>query len=121
METSNTFILSWDMSGLESVIPVSDIERSAMWEALKADHTLEHSMKGRTETVGSILSRLMLRARYNSQRHYEIYAVDFDHTMTSDDIKDWFNHAPQAAADLVRERGRKLYSDRLRDKEVRIT
>ena len=121
METINTFILSWDMTGLESVIPVSDIERSAMWEALKADHTQDHNMKGRTETVGSILSRLMLRARYNSQRHYEIYAVDFDDSMTSDDIRAWFEEYPQGAADLVRERGRMLYSDRLRNKEVRIT
>lgn len=107
------------MTGLESVVPISEIEKAQMWEALKSDGTSGH--EGRTETVTSIVYKLMMRARYNTHRHYEIYAIDVDNSLTSDDLRDWFEQDPQGAANLVRERGRKLYSDRLRDKEVRIT
>lgn len=107
------------MTGLESVVPISEIEKAQMWEALKSDGT--SGQEGRTETVTSIVYKLMMRARYNTHRHYEIYAIDVDSSLTSDDVRDWFNSDPQSAADLVRERGRKLYSDRLRNKEVRIT
>ena len=63
---------------------------------------------------------LAMRAKFNSHRFYEIYAIDVDDGITSDDIKDWFESAPQEMADLIRKRGRKLYSDRRDKRRIRI-
>ena len=68
-----------------------------------------------------IVSSIMLRARVNSQRHYEIYTVTMDGSITEDDVRDMFKDNPQAMADLIRVRGNKMYSDRLNQKEVLIT
>jgi len=61
-----------------------------------------------------------LRARANSQRHYEVYSVHVDEGITKNDIVDMFNDSPQAMADLIRERGNKIYSDRI-EKQRAIT
>jgi arsenate reductase-like glutaredoxin family protein len=62
----------------------------------------------------------MLRARYNSQRHYEIYTVNMDESISEQDIRDMFETSPQGMADLIRERGHKMYSDRVDQKQVKI-
>jgi hypothetical protein len=58
-----------------------------------------------------------LRARLNSQRHYEIYAIGVDGSITKEDLVEMFKTDPQYAADLIRARGEQLYSDRRSDKE----
>jgi hypothetical protein len=59
-----------------------------------------------------------LRARYNSQRCYEIYAIGVDGTITQEDIQDMFRTDPQYTADLIRARGEKIYSDRRSRKDA---
>jgi len=59
-----------------------------------------------------------LRARYNSQRCYEIYAIGVDGTITQEDIRDMFETDPQYTADLIRARGEKIYSDRRSRKDA---
>jgi len=118
---SKSYVLSWDCTGLESVICVSDIAKEETWQALMRDHTKDDDWSGRSETATSIVWKLMMRARFNTHRHYEIYIVEVDDTITPDDIRDWFDQSPQDTADLIRARGRQLYSDRLQSKKVRIT
>jgi hypothetical protein len=115
---SHTYVLSWDCHGLEACINISDIEKDAMWSALKS--TDDNSFKGRSNTVGSIVSMLTLRARFNTQRHYEIYIVDTEDSISADYLKTMFEDDPQGSADLIRERGRKLYSDRSREESIKI-
>lgn len=110
---SNIFILSWDNTGLEACINVSEIEKNSMWATLQ-DQKPEVS-------IGPIISHLMMRARYNSQRHYEIYTIHVDDSVSEQDLRDMFEATPQQAADLIRERGRKIYSDRVDQKQVVIT
>ena len=107
------------MHGLESCINISNIEKEQMWDALKSIGDTRNN--GRTHTVSGIVNVLMLRARYNSQRHYEIYAIDADDSITAEDLREMFDQDPQAAADLIRRRGRQLYSDRIEPKSVKIT
>lgn len=113
---SHTYVLSWDCTGLEAVVNISDIEKEAMWSALKAPDT----EKSRGSSVNSIVNMLMLRARFNSQRHYEIYCIDTDDTITEEDLRRQFDDNPQGMADLIRDRGRQLYSDRGKPNEVKI-
>lgn len=117
----NVFILSWDMLGLETVINASQIEKEQMWNILKNGPT-DKNKEGRVESVGQLVQRLMLRARFNTQRHYEIYSIRVDTSITVEHIKNLFEEHPQSAADLIRQRGTKLYSDRILDqKNIKIT
>jgi hypothetical protein len=54
---------------------------------------------------------MILRARYNSQRHYEIYS--FDSVLTEEDIKETFASDPQLMVDAIRNVGHEIYSDRV--------
>jgi hypothetical protein len=115
---SHTYLLSWDCTGLEAVVNISDIEKEEMWATLK--ETKENPNKGRTNTVGGIVNMIVLRARFNSQRHYEIYCIDTEDHITAEDFRTMFDKDPQHTADLIRERGRKLSSDRQKDNEIKI-
>jgi hypothetical protein len=70
--------------------------------------------------LNSIVNSIMLRARYNSQRHYEIYTVTMDDSISEQDVRDMFENSPQGMADLIRERGHKMYSDRVNQTQVKI-
>jgi len=115
---SHTYLLSWDCLGLEACINISDIEKETMWDALK--DTGNDSHQGRPQSVSSIVGMLQLRARYNNQRFYEIYVVDTDDTVTADNLKSMFDDDPQGSADLIRQRGRVLYSDRQKAGDIKI-
>lgn len=105
---SKTFIFSWDITGIEAVIPVDDYddyEKVNTWNAL-IDKELERN------PLTSIIQHLILRARSNPQRHYEIYSVTSKEDMSADTWTKLWKESPQAMADLIRERGNKMYSDR---------
>lgn len=104
--TGNTFVLSWDMYGLESCINASQLERERVW------NTLADKEEGNRNVLGHIISSLTLRARFNPHRHYEVYAIDVSEEITEEDLAENFDTDPQGMAELIRSRGRKLYSDR---------
>lgn len=58
------------------------------------------------------LNILIMRARANPQRNYEIYTVQVEPDVSLKDIQEMFKDSPQEIVDLVRARGHKLYSDR---------
>lgn len=112
---SHTFVLSWDHLGLEACINISDIEKRKVWNVLA-----DIKDPGRDHDVSSIVNMLTLRARYNSQRHYEIYAIDTDDSIDEAALREMFENDPQSSAELIRARGRKLYSDRLKEDQIKI-
>lgn len=107
MSGTKVFLVVWDCMGLEFVGNLTDEEQKKMWASLKNE---KH-----TSTFPS-LGALILRARYNSQRHYEIYLVSAQEGITAEDIREMFEAAPQTAADTIRRLGEKLYSDRVDSK-----
>jgi hypothetical protein len=64
---------------------------------------------------------LLLRARVNSQRHYEVYTCEAVDGITAEDIRDMFDASPQSAADTIRRLGHCLHSDRTTNDRVLIT
>lgn len=98
--TIDTYIVMWDMYGLESLINVSDGEREAIIQTLK----------GEPVNWRNPLQYMILRAKFNSQRCYEIYS--FTSSMTHEEIVKIFSSSPQVAADTIRRIGNKIYSDR---------
>lgn len=101
---SNIFLLSWDCNGLESIINVTDYEKETSWALLQNQDP--------PVRLGSMINHLMLRARANPQRNYEIYTMNVVDGITDEDIRSMFESDPQGSADLVRDRGNKIFSDR---------
>lgn len=112
------FIAMWDNTGLECIIDVSkhekeleDFEKHKAWSVLKGElHTVK--------PPNIPLQMMILRARHNSQRHYEIYGF------TSHENQKWvektFANSPQFIVNWIRDNGVEIYSDRLHTKDVVI-
>lgn len=126
MKKQNLFIISWDNTGLEACIDITeDRDRSETFEQDKLFDIIrnpdsvprnEHLRK-----VNQMVGMMIMRARANPQRHYEIYTVTTDRSITQQDLRDLFESTPQTAANTIRERGTKLLSDRADRKHIVIT
>jgi hypothetical protein len=68
-------------------------------------------LKGETYRDPFNISTMMIRARANSQRSYEIYTFSTDETMDYDFVKEMFETDPQVIVNSIREQGNKIYSD----------
>lgn len=92
----------WDMYGLEFLFNITECHKQTTWSLLT------------DETVPGVpdLNMMMLRARMNSQRCYEIYSFHADPGIADDDIRILFKDNPQYIVDLIRKQGSKIYSDR---------
>lgn len=106
--TTNAYIFAWDQTGIDSIVPITqyeDWDKRNTWNVL-ADQPVERN------PLNSIIQSLLLRARVNSQRHYEIYSVDCAFGIDEAEWRTIWEENPQGTADLIRERGQKIYSDR---------
>ena len=107
---STHYLAMWDMLGLECIFniteylkKVEDHNKKVMWNILK---------DSRFKEIGppSIpIQHMILRAKVNSQRAYEIY--EFSSTMTEKELRKEFTDNPQPVVDWIRENGHKVYSN----------
>ena len=111
----NTFVVSWCEEGIEGIISVTELEKTDMWNALKAPS----GQNPGGGTAVRAVNMMVMRARFNPQRHYEVYSISAVDGITEKDLRILFKESPQYAADLLRERGVQLFSDR-RDSSSRI-
>ena len=106
----------WDMTGLECLINVTQIEKEhKQWEK----ENIFRILKEQNQTIKPAhvpLEMMILRASVNSQRHYEIYA--FDSELSEQDIKETFEDSPQVMVDAIRYIGHEFYSNRATRKAV---
>jgi hypothetical protein len=117
MTTKNAFIFSWDNLGIESIIPISQYEFHEQENTMR----LLRDQKRINNPLNGVVRSLLLRARFNPQRHYEIYAIDCTEEMDEEFWREQWEEYPQATAELIRERGHKLYSDRAETHKIKIT
>ena len=110
---SHQFLIMWCNEGLECCIDVTEDQQRRMWQKLKGEPVSESAIPN--------YNHLLLRARYNSQRHYEIYSVEATDGITAEDIREMFEADPQGAADTIRRLGHCLHSDRAERQRVVIT
>ena len=103
------FAIMWDCHGLEAVVRVPN----------PADRTFA-LLKGVEPPRPPNIMHWELRARYNTQRHYEIYLITATPGITEDDIRDMFEADPQTTADTIRRIGHCFYSNRMSTKERAI-
>lgn len=100
MTRPNRFLAMWDCNGLECLFDITDVDGDMLMSKLK----------GETYRVPYNLSMMMIRARANLQRSYEIYSfttLDMDY----DDVKSMFETDPQVMVNAIREQGHMIYSD----------
>ena len=105
------FVAMWDMTGLECLINVTKLDKEhEQWEK----ENIFRILKDQDKTIKPAhvpLDMMILRARANSQRHYEIYA--FDSELSEQDIRETFEDSPQVIVDAIRRIGHEFYSDRV--------
>jgi len=113
----NHFLAVWDMHGLESLHDVLHAKKlHDEWEKAKVLAILKEEKIPPAPRIIP-LNALLLRARYNSHRHYEIY--EFATPFSFQEIKKMFEEDPQTMANTVREVGYKIHSDRV-DVDTRV-
>jgi hypothetical protein len=110
---NHQFLIMWCNEGLECCINITEDEQRRMWQQLKGEPVSGSKIPN--------ISHLMLRARVNSQRHYEIYVCDAVDGITAEDICEMFEADPQGAADTIRRLGHCMHSDRATKDRVVIT
>lgn len=93
------FLFMWDMYGLEFCQDITKIEKRNMMAALKGER-LERPFN---------LNHMLMRARINSQRNYEIYTMTVQQGISEEEVIAWFKNDPQEAVDQIRARGREVY------------
>jgi len=99
------FIVSWCSEGLESIVPLNkylDLDRENTWRVL-AGKPVERN------PLNTIIQSMLMRARLNSQRSYEIYQIACDEELSEDDISRWFESSPDQARAAIRNRGYRMW------------
>jgi len=115
---NNCFLLSWDCNGLEACVPLHELEekynqanKARVWTTLASENGEDPGNPVDRE-INHVYTSILFRARLNPQRHYEVYTVQTDPSISKEDMIRMFKDSPQSMADLVRERGERLYGDR---------
>ena len=103
------FIAMWCSDGLECIIDVTDLLQQDLVNILKTGQPHKSD-------VNQYLTMMIIRARYNMQRHYEIYTFSAEDGITKEMIEQMFEDDAQEAADNIRRIGQKVYSDRTNTK-----
>lgn len=101
----NAFIFSWDVHGIESIVPIEEYRQHDKNQVINI-------LKGKEmerNPLNSILQRLLLRARVNSQRNYEIYAIDCDDSLDEEFWKEQWTSNFEGTAEIIRSRGYKIF------------
>lgn len=98
---NGVFAIMWDCYGLEAVARIPD----------PADTTFA-LLKGAPPPETPNINMWALRARFNTQRNYEIYLITATPGIDEDDIRKMFEADPQGSADTIRRIGQKFFSDR---------
>ena len=106
---TNHYLAMWDSQGLECIFDVDYyMGRYDEWQKQKVVAILKEE-RIPDQPIGIPLQMLILRAKANSQRAYEIY--EFTSTMGYKELTKVFNDDPQPVVEWIRENGKKVYSD----------
>lgn len=96
------YLIVWDMYGLELAINMDGCVSKRVEAVLLGKEHKELDLD-------HLIQRSLLRARFNTHRNYEIYAIGMPAGTTEDDVVDMFERSPQSVADLIRKKGLKLH------------
>ena len=113
-EDDHLFLASWDNTGLEYLVNLTAKEKDALFAILKGEK------KDFNSWLQSTVAGMTLRARYNTQRHYEIYSFWVNKGIDEKAVREMFKQDPQGTVNLIRVKGNKIYSDRVEQSLIKI-
>lgn len=114
--TTNAYIFMWCEYGIEAIVPITqyeDQDKLDMWNILQEKPVGKNPLD-------SIIKSMRMRAQFNGQRRYEIYAMDCEEGITEEDLFALWDTSPQQAADLTREKGVPILSNSRKSAEIKI-
>jgi hypothetical protein len=102
------FIAVWDMLGLESIFDVDEAKKILdEYEKRKCLAILKGTPLNEPNPNPIPLQLILLRARFNSQRNYEIY--EFTSELDISEVKKLFENDPQTIVNWIRKNGYKVF------------
>jgi hypothetical protein len=105
----------WCNEGLECIYDVAAAKQEIEnWEKETIFSILKEENYAGPKPNPIPLNQMILRARMNSQRSYEIY--EFNSALDIDGVKELFKTDPQIVVDWIRKNGYKTYSDYVDEK-----
>ena len=105
------FLAMWSSEGLECIFNLSEWKvKDDLWEQSKIWSTLKDEAHHPRELVP--LQQMILRAKFNTQRFYEIYTFRTDPGIDEETVRELFETSPQFIVDFIRKNGTQVYSDR---------
>ncbi len=107
---TNVYLAMWDCYGLEYLTNLSKWSERATLAALKEEKPPPAPM----------IDALLLRARFNPQRNYEVYTFSVMDDVSEESLKEAFEKNPQFIVDHIREHGEMMWSDRINDSNKRV-
>ena len=93
---NHNFLVMWCNEGLECVVDLTEDEKNRTWSVLTGKPPVSRLPS---------LHHLILRAKFNMQRHYEIYTVEATEGISADDIRDRITEAWEATNCGIRAEG----------------
>ena len=127
-KSENVFIVMWDETGLEGIVPLDlsemsekkQMQRELLVRLTSADGRLpeDYASNPYAKKIGHTLWAMKMRAQANGHRHYEIYILTTSKDITQKVLENLFAENPQAIVDLIREKGKVVFDGRRRDTPV---
>lgn len=114
--TKNAYLFVWTEYGIENIVPITQFEnweKENMWRILQDKSPEKNPLDG-------IISYALIRARYNTDRRYEVYAMDCEEGITEEDLYNFWESTPQEAANLTRKKGVCLFGSSKKPEQVKI-
>ena len=102
------FLAYWCNEGFEYLDDITEYEH---WEKRNLFEIL-NDRKPTANPIHKMISHMLLRARFNPQRYYELYVFSADNDCQLSDIKEWAHTDPQSLVDWIRINGLCQYSNR---------
>lgn len=99
------WVVLFDDEGLDTLVPWGDLAQDRMMTKLSGGEMP-------SENPQHIVSRMMLRAKFNEQRSPELWTYQTDEDIEYADMRELWESNPQYMADLVREKGEQLHGDK---------
>ena len=102
------WIAYWCNEGFEYLDEITQYEHWDQEQLIK----ILADRKTQPNPLNQLINNMTMQARFNSQRHYELYVFKSTSDLELDDLKAWSEGDPQSLVNWIRGNGVKLYSDR---------
>ena len=101
------YIAHWDCLGFEAIIDITQHQQETVWAELKGEQPKQLRA----------VPLMVLRAKANPQRFPEVWS--FSSEIDLDTLISFSKESPQVLADLIRQRGVKVYVSERPDQVIR--